>query len=370
MRVALVHYWLVTMRGGEKVLESLCRLYPQADIYTHVLDPAAISPLLARHRIHTSFIQKLPFSRSLYQRYVPLMPLALEQFDLRGYDLVISSESGPAKGVLCRADTPQLCYCHTPMRYLWDFYGDYLNNAGWFTRLFMRPAFHYMRLWDAASANRVDHIVANSHTVARRVRRWWQREAAVVHPPVLVDAYAGSDQPRDEAPYLCLGQLTRYKRVDIAVVACSRLNRRLIVAGDGEEREKLERMAGPGIEFVGRVSDSEAKALYGRCRALLFPGEEDFGMTPVEAQAAGCPVIAYGRGGALETVKDGVSGLFFAQQTSASLGEALERFEAGPAFDPHTLAGHAAHFAEARFHREILAEVAVAVARAQGQAVA
>lgn len=209
MRVALVHYWLVGMRGGEKVLEALCRLYPQADIYTHCVDRARLSPLLREKTIRTTFIQRLPGSVRHYKFYLPLMPLALEQLDLRGYDLIISSESGPAKGVLCRADTPHICYCHTPMRYLWDFYQDYLKEAGLATRFFMRPCFHYLRLWDAASAARPDRILANSRAVARRVARWWGREAHVVHPPAAVERFAPTGPGGADKPYLCSGNWWR-----------------------------------------------------------------------------------------------------------------------------------------------------------------
>lgn len=190
LRVAVIHYWLTGMRGGEKVVEALCRIFPQADIYTHVVRPEALSETITSHPIHTTFIQKLPGSVRHYQKYLPLMPLALEQLDLRGYDLVISSESGPAKGVITRADTPHICYCHSPMRYLWDFYQDYLESAGAVTRLLMRPLFHRLRLWDYASAQRVDHVIANSRTVARRVKRWWGKEAAVIHPPVDISRFS------------------------------------------------------------------------------------------------------------------------------------------------------------------------------------
>ena len=357
MRVALVHYWLVNMRGGEKVLESLCRLYPHADIYTHVLEPNRLSPLLRSKTIHTTFINRLPGSSTHYQKYLPLMPLALEQLDLRAYDLVISSESGPAKGVITRADTAHLCYCHSPMRYLWDFYQDYLEDAGQATRLVMRPLFSRLRQWDVASAGRADRILANSHTVARRIARWWRREAAVVHPPVDTSPYLLNRAPAPDAPYLCLGQLVPYKRTDLAVQACSETGRPLIVAGEGKDRARLERMAGPSVRFVGRVDDAEAARLYASCRALIFPGEEDFGMVPVEAMAAGCPVIAYGRGGALETVRDNETGLFFANQSVPSLLEALKRFETRESFDPAILRSQAERFNETVFHEKIQAEV-------------
>lgn len=360
MRVALVHYWLVGMRGGEKVLEALCRLYPQADIYAHCVDRAALSPLLREKTIRTTFIQRLPGSVRRYRFYLPLMPLALEQLDLRGYDLVISSESGPAKGVICRADVPHICYCHTPMRYLWDFYQDYLEEAGLAARLFMRPCFHYLRLWDAASATRPDRILANSRAVARRVARWWGREAGVVHPPVAVERFAPARAGSPDAPYLCFGQLVAYKRVDLAVRACLSSGRRLVVAGAGTELPRLRALAGDSglIAFVGRVPDAEVPGLLASCRALLFPGEEDFGIIPVEAMAAGRPVIAYARGGALETVREHESGIFFSEQTPEALCAALDAFEQHEAsFIPERIAAQAARFNETRFRQEFAAQV-------------
>ena len=350
MRVALVHYWLVSMRGGEKVLESLCRMFPEADIYTHVCKPEILSPTLRKHSIKTSFIQKLPFSASMYQKYLPLMPLALEQLDLRGYDLVISSESGPAKGVLTHTDTPHICYCHTPMRYLWDFYQDYLEEAGTATRLLMRPLFHRLRMWDALSANRVDHFAANSHTVARRIARHYRREAGVIHPPVEVERFTPENFKEPEDYYLCLGQLNGYKRMDIAVEACTRLHKKLLVVGEGPEETRLKAMAGPTVSFAGRL-DGKAMALHmQRCKALIFPGEEDFGIVPVETMAAGRPVIAYGKGGATETVLEGKTGLFFAEQNAAALAAILEQFESSmDAFDPAAINAHAGTFSEAAF---------------------
>lgn len=250
LRVAIIHFWLTGMRGGERVVESLCRMFPKADIYTNVVRPEALSQTLLTHPIHTTFIQKLPGSIKHYQKYFPLMPLALEQLDLRGYDLVISSESGPAKGVITRADTPHICYCHSPMRYLWDFYQDYLDSTGPATRFLMRPLFHRLRLWDYASVQRVDHIIANSRAVQRRVKRWWGRESTVIHPPVDVSAFANPDmsqlknvlgQPVPGSYYICLGQLVSYKRVDLAVQACTATGRNLIVSGDGPERKNWRR---------------------------------------------------------------------------------------------------------------------------------
>ncbi len=354
-KVAIIHYWLVNMRGGEKVVESLCRLYPQADIYCLVADKSQLSPALLKHNIYTSFLQKMPGSIKHYNKYIALMPFALEQFDLTKYDLVISSESGPAKGVLTRADTAHLCYCHSPMRYLWDFYHDYLKEANPLIRFFMRPVFHYLRMWDRLSAGRVDLIMTNSKTVARRVKRWWEREAQVVYPYVP----EFEKTPRncsDDSAYLCLGQLVGYKRVDLAVRACTMTNRKLIVAGIGTELEKLQKIAGPTISFAGWVSDKEASRLYATSKALLFPGEEDFGFTPVEAQYAGCPVVAYAKGGALETVIDGKTGLFFEEQTAESLIECLDRFEKLE-FDQDIMEQHVKQFSEKLFHENISKQV-------------
>ncbi|HEU6438714.1 MAG TPA: glycosyltransferase [Nitratidesulfovibrio sp.] len=369
MKVAIIHYWFVGMRGGEKVVEALCRMYPQADIFTHVVDRTRLSRELLAHNIRTTFIGRLPGATRHYKKFLPLMPLALEQLDLRGYDLVISSESGPAKGVLTRADTPHVCYCHSPMRYLWDFYQDYLEEAGWFMRGMMRPWFHYLRMWDAVSAMRVDRCVANSRTVAARIRKHWRRDAVVVTPPVEVDAFAAAAPapPANDAPYLCLGQLVGYKRVDLAVRACTATNRPLVVAGEGEMRRALEAVAGPSVRFAGRLDDEAMRAIYASSRALLFPGEEDFGMVPVEAMASGRPVIAYGRGGALETVVDGETGLFFGEQSVDALVAALDRFEhAEHQFDPARIAAHARNFGEERFRAEFGAVVEEALREVAG----
>lgn len=364
MRVALVHYWLVTMRGGEKMLEALCRMYPQADIFTHVYDPEAVSATIRQHKVTTSFIQRLPFAKKAYQRYLPLMPLALEQFDLRGYDLVISTESGPAKGVLTSAETTHICYCHTPMRYVWDFYQDYLAEAGAFTRFAMRPLTHYLRMWDALSAQRVDHFIANSHNVARRIRKHYRRESTVIYPPVDVSAFTpplGQYAPPQDY-YLYLGQLVGYKRADLAVAACTRMNRPLLVMGEGPELQRLKAMAGPSVEFLGWQPAPVIQEKMQQCRALLFPGEEDFGIVPLEAAAAGRPVIAYGKGGALETVVHGTTGLHFARQTEEALCEAMEAFEAAEAtFTPAVLTAHASRFSEDRFQQEITDLVASAM---------
>ncbi|MCL1939364.1 MAG: glycosyltransferase [Desulfovibrionaceae bacterium] len=354
MRVALIHYWLVTMRGGENVLEALLDLFPQADIFTHAYAPEAVSAKIRAARVNTTFIQKLPLATKAYQKYLPLMPLALEQLDLRGYDLVISSESGPAKGVLTSADTLHLCYCHTPMRYLWDMYQDYLAASGPITRGALRFFSHRLRLWDAASAQRVDYFAANSRNVARRIAKHYRREAEIIHPPVDVDFFSPQDGafPEPEDYYLYVGQLVGYKRVDVAVDACTRLGKKLVVIGDGPERKRLEQAAGPGVTFLGNQKKDLLRRYMQRCKALLFPGEEDFGIVPLEAMASGRPVIAYGKGGALETVIPGKTGLLFQEQNVSSLCNALEEFapDSG-AFSPQVLLEHAGGFSHAVFRR-------------------
>jgi glycosyltransferase involved in cell wall biosynthesis len=361
MRVAIVHYWLLNWRGGEKVLESLCRLLPEADIFTLFYEPGAVSPEIRRHDVTASFLNPL---RRHYRELLPLMPLALDQFDLRAYDIVISSESGPAKGVLTSSSTRHICYCHTPMRYLWDLYPSYLHE---WTPAWKRPLLsavsHYLRLWDYASAARVDEFIANSENVRRRIRTAWNRESRVVYPPVPVERFYWH-APEDY--HLVISELVAYKRVDLAVRTFSRIGRPLRVVGDGPEYKRLRRLAGDCVQFCGRVGDDELRQLLSRARALIVPGEEDFGMAPVEALASGKPVIALGRGGVLESVPtaDPLGGFFFDEPDEARLAEALDRFERAEAsLRPRALQAWAEQFSEARFlaqMREILAETEVA----------
>jgi glycosyltransferase involved in cell wall biosynthesis len=352
VKVALVHYWLVGMRGGEKVLEALCELYPEADIYTHVLDRSSLSPTLLKHRISTTFIDRLPQATRWYQKYLPLMPMALEQLDLTDYDLVISSESGPAKGIITSPTATHICYCHSPMRYVWDMYHEYLASAGAISRFLMRPLIHYLKIWDYASAARVDHFVANSNYVAARINKFYRRDAEVVHPPVATGEFSPDDEREDY--YLMVGQLVAYKRPDLAVEAFSRMGKRLLVIGDGEQAGALRAMASANIEFLGWQSIEEIKRRYARCQALIFPGVEDFGIVPLEATASGRPVIAFARGGALETVRDEVTGLFFREQTVAGLIEAVEAFERDPErFEVEAMVDWAERFSGDRFKREM-----------------
>lgn len=371
LRVALVHYWLVNRRGAERVLEAFCELFPQADIFALVADHQALSATLKRHRLTTSFLQKIPGSHRRHQYLLPLYPLALEQFDLRGYDLVISSESGPAKGVLTDPATLHICYCHTPMRYIWDFYPAYMgdSNLGTIGKLTFALTAHYARIWDVTAAARVDHFVAISHYVAERIRKFYRRDADVIYPPVphiapFEDRTSATQQhPSTEGTgyYLVVGQMVQYKRVDLAVSACTELGRALHVVGTGEEIGRLRRLAGPSVQFLDSLSDDEVRDQYRGCRALLFPGEEDLGATPLEAQAFGKPVIAYGKGGVRETVipmgsapADEATGVFFDQPDVQSMVEAIQTFEAAEErFRPEAIREKARRFGRARFMTEM-----------------
>lgn len=350
MRAAIVHYWLLNRRGGEKVLDALCRLLPEADIFTLFADPATFSDEVRRHRVTASFLNPL---RRHYRALLPLMPMALESLDLRGYELVVSSESGPAKGVLTPSDARHVCYCHTPMRYLWDLYPAYRNEftrSRW-KRAAMTPLSHYLRLWDYCSAMRVSRFVANSRNVQTRIWRTYRRESEVVHPPVDVESFYW--KPAEDY-FLIVSELVPYKRIDSAVRFFSRSGRRLRIAGAGPELKRLGREAARNVEFLGRVPDDELRELYARSRALILPGDEDFGITPVEALASGKPVIALGRGGALETVPP-FGGVFYPEPAEDALAAALAEFERmEPGVIPAELQAHAAQFSEAEFRRRML----------------
>ena len=326
MKVAIVHYWLVTMRGGEKVLEELCKLFPQADIFTNVYDESKVSDTIKSHKIYTTKINKWPLAKKLYQKYMPFMPKALMDLDLTSYDLVISSESGPAKGVVPSPNAFHLCYCHTPMRYLWDMYHEYFKKSNPIVKFFMKSMIPSLRLWDVMSSNLVDCFVANSHYVQARIKRYYNRDAKVIFPPCDIEKYVNNQRnPKDF--YLFFGQLVGYKRADLAIEACIKSGRKLVVIGDGKSKEAQKYENTGLITFTGRVSDEEVAKYLSEAKALIFPGIEDFGIIPVEANAAGCPVLAYKEGGAIDSIKENETGLFFEEQTADAIIECMNKFE-------------------------------------------
>jgi glycosyltransferase involved in cell wall biosynthesis len=347
MRVAIVHYWLLGMRGGEKVVEALCRMLPQADLFTLFYDPERVSDLIRSRTVRTSFLNP---ARRHYRSLLPLMPFALESFDLRGYDLVISSESGPAKGVLVPSAARHICYCHTPMRYLWELYATYLHDltAEQWKRAILAPLSSYLRLWDYASASRVDQFIANSENVRRRIWRAYRRESDVIFPPVSVERFFC----RSSGDYLLIvSELVAYKRIDYAVRYCAKNNLRLKIVGDGPEFRKLSSMAGPTVEFCGRVSDAELRDLYASCRALIVPGEEDFGMATVESLASGKPVVGLNRGGTQEIVGANC-GVLYDEPSEGGLHLALRELDRA-SFLPLDLQLTASKYSEAEFTKRM-----------------
>ncbi|MEK7476880.1 MAG: glycosyltransferase [Candidatus Coatesbacteria bacterium] len=361
MRVALVHDWLNGMRGGEKVLEQLCLLYPQADIHTLLCEPAKISGTIRKHQVKVSFVQRLPGSRRWYRWYLPLFPAAIESFDLAGYDLVISCSHCVALGAMAPANALHLCYCLTPMRYAWDHFHSYFppERYSWPVRSMIGWWMTRLRTWDVSAAQRVGRFVGISHFVAKRINRHYRREAGVIYPPADTDYYTPGGARGDF--HLVVSALVPYKRVDLAVTAFTECGKPLVVIGEGPERGRLERLAGPTVKFLGWRSDAEVRDHYRAARSLVFPGEEDFGITPVEAAACGTPTIAYMGGGALETVREGITGVLFPEQTVACLRHAVEACEAAR-FDPATMREHALGFSNERFRGEFEAEVAALLA--------
>ena len=341
-KVALVHDWLVGMRGGEKVLELLCELFPDATLFTLVHRPGTVSPAIERLPIRTSYIQRLPFGLRHYRYFLPLFPSASRGLDARGFDVVISSSHAAAKGVRVGSGAIHICYCHTPMRYIWDQYPNYFGpgRAPFAVRAGMKLVLGYLRRWDVETAGNVGHFIANSRNVQERIRRIYNRDAAVIYPPVDLRRFPLSRE--DEGFYLIVSALVPYKRIDVAVEAFTNLGRRLVVVGAGPEEKRLRSLSGGNVEFKGWAPDAELAGYFARCRALVFPSEEDFGIAPVEAMSCGKPVIAFAAGGALETVT-GTTGVFFDGQNSRSLMEAVERFERMN-FDAVSIRNHASGF--------------------------
>ncbi len=342
MKQAIVHYWLTHMRGGEKVLAEIATMLPAAELLAHVIDPKLLSGPLAGRVVKTTFINQLPLARQHYAMYLPLMPLALEIMDMSGYDLIVSSEAGPAKWVIANPDAQHVCYCHSPLRYIWDQKEIYLSRFKGMTRLIAEAYASQLRRDDFHSSTRVDTFVANSNFVAKRIWKYYRREADVVHPPVDVDRFTVSDSPDDF--YLLAGEIRAYKGAETAIKACAMLDRRLVVVGGGDHSE-LAKLAGPKTVFLGRVDDREFASLLSQCRALLFPGVEDFGIVPVEAMAAGRPVIALAKGGALDSVIHGETGLLYQDASVDGLKAAIEMFEAEEnGFKPANCVTHARRF--------------------------
>ena len=354
MKVALVHDYLNQMGGAERVVLALHEIFPDAPVYTSIYDPQRVDPAFQKMDVRTSFMQKFPMVTKHHQPYLPFYPFAMESLDLRGYDLVLSSSSAFGKGVITKPGTLHICYCHTPMRWCWN-YDEYVEreHLGRLARRVLPFLITGLRAWDQTSAMRVDYFIANSPVVAERIHKYYRRDAVVIPPPVDARRFDFDPTIQVEDYFLIVSRLIPYKRIDLAIDACNRLQLPLVIIGSGRDLARLKKMAGPTIRFMGRLSDDEVLHYYAHCRAFLFPGEEDFGITPLEAQASGRPVIAYGEGGALASVVEGVTGTFFQAQTVESLVAALASFDE-QTFDPQVIRDHALEFDQPRFHRRIL----------------
>ena len=356
LKVAIVHDWLVSLGGAERVVESLLKLFPEADLYTSVYDPEKVS-ILGKRKVHTTFLQHWPLAKSKHQLFASLRPLAFESLDFKGYDLVISSSSAESKGVITGTETLHISYIHTPIRYYWSGYDDYFKDPGFGTlnplvRFMMPKMIKKLRKWDYSAAQRPDFMIANSNEVKNRIKKYYDRTSEVINPPVNTERFSPKNQEYDGGYYLVVSRLVPYKRVDLAVRACTELGVKLVVAGRGPELKNLKKLAGNTIEFVENPSDNQINQLYSGAKGFIFSAEEDFGITPVEAMACGIPVVCYGKGGATETVIDGKTGIFHSQQTVKSLKNAIDRFESTN-FDKRTIRKRAEVFSEQRFIDEI-----------------
>ena len=355
-RTALVHHWLLGMTGAERVSEAICEALGGPDLYSLIANPQRLSPYLRSRVIQTSFLERFPGVLKHHTLFAGLFPLATELFDLSRYDLVVSSDASTAKGVITRPEACHICYCHSPMRYVWNLFHEELNRCGSILRPFAALWAHYVRLWDYSASARVDFFIANSRAVRTRILKYYRRDAHVIHPPCDVGKYQVSESQDDY--YLCVGRLVGYKRFDLAVEAFNTNGKHLVIAGEGSESRKLKKLARGRIDFLKWVPDDQLMQLYSRCKALILPGEEDFGIAPVEAQASGRPVIAYGRGGVLDTVVRGKTGLFFNDQTPEHLNDAIQRFEADSrSFDPYLIREHASKFSKEVFQQKFLHHV-------------
>ena len=353
MRVALVHDWLTGMRGGEKVLEVLCERYPDAELFTLVHLRGTVSPAIERMRTHTSFIQRLPLVQRYYRHYLPLFPTAIEQFSFDSFDVVVSVSHCCAKSVVRPGHARHLCYCLTPMRYAWDQFDAYFgaDRVGRLPSAAMRPVMARLARWDRDTAGRADRYVAISHYVAGRIRRYYNREASVVYPPVDTDFFHPDDAPPERFA-LVVSALVPYKRIDVAIEACRLARVPLKIVGDGPERQRLERAASSSIEFLGRLSNDQVRSLYRRAAVTLLPGEEDFGIAPLEAQACGRPVVALARGGTTETVVSGMTGTLVDDMSIEAFADGIAR-TIGGTFDAQAIRAHAESFGRQRFGDQI-----------------
>lgn len=355
LKVAIVHDWLTGMRGGEKVLQEILQIFPEADVFTLLHNKDSVSEDIEKHNIYTSFIQKIPFSAKKYRNFLSLFPAAIESFDFNGYDLVISSSHCVAKGAIVPSDIPHLCYIHTPMRYAYEMYHHYFGKetAGAFKRLAVTLSMPKIRTWDQATHTRVDAFAANSNFVAGRVKRYYGREADVVNPPVDTEFYKPSEGLKEDY-YLVISALEPYKRIDLAIDAFNKNKMKLRIVGNGSKYKDLKKRASDNIEFLGRLNDDEIRTLYQNAKAFIFPGIEDFGITPVEAQACGTPVIAFGRGGATETVIHKKTGVLFDEQTVDGLNGAIDILGKID-FNKKTLRENSERFSKGSFHKNFIA---------------
>lgn len=355
MRVAIVHHWFVTQGGGERVAEVIGGMFPEADLFTLVAEPAYIPAGLANRKMTASLLQAMPGGKRFHRQLLPLYPFAVEQLDLTAYDLVLTSDSGPMKGVITHHNAVHICYCHSPMRYLWDGYHAYAARMCTLSRLAFSLSAHSVRSWDYQAAQRVSHFVANSHYVSQRIAHYYGRASKVIHPPIDTGKGFLASSPQDY--YLAVGRLVAYKRTELLIEACNQLRRKLLIVGEGPEIKRLRRLAGPTVQFLGKLPSADLWETYAHCRALLFAADEDFGMVAVEAQACGRPVIAYGEGGSLETVrgypdevnynssKRTATGILFYAQTVDAVARAILRFEAvGDDLSPAVIQQHALQF--------------------------
>ena len=351
LRIALVHDWLNQVGGAEGVLENLVSLFPDAPLYTSIYWPEAMPPQYRQWDIRTTWMDRLPGVKRHHQPFLPFYPLAFESLDLDGYDVVLSNKSGFCHGIITAPETLHICYCLTPTRYVWR-YHDYADREGLGrpARLVLSPLLSRLRVWDRLAADRVDRFIAISTEIQRRIAKYYRRESEIIYPPVDTARFAPAASHGDYL--LVIGRQVPYKRIDLAVQACTELGLPLKVGGRGRDYARLKSMAGPTVEFLGYVPDDELPELLARCRAFLFPGAEDFGIAPVEAMAAGRPVIAYAYGGALDTVVEGVTGTLFREQTVESLIDALQRFDPD-VYDPQAIRHHAQQFDASVFRQKI-----------------